>query len=108
MADIKSEFVIDRGLDLVQKTALAESASVVILQDVVNPAELINETGHAGVGRPHHGTPCLDTAENGMSQMLAGSGRMQKPAVVGHIDQEVGAGIAVYRKNEMPHELADG
>ena len=72
-------------------------------QHLRDPAEAIDETGHAGVRRAHHRTPGFDTAKDRVRKMLlARPPSAQEPAVVRHVGEQVRAA-----QNKLPGQLAE-
>src|ERR1043166_710167 len=102
MSHIESEIAFRRNIDLAGEHAFGEGAATLILQQLRDATELIYETSHAGICRAYHRTARLDTAENGVGQMLLRTSRMQKPAIIRHICEQVRSFT-----NELPGQLAD-
>src|SRR5882762_6044058 len=102
MPRIKGEMSILRNVDLTGEHAFGKSVAGIILQNLSDPAEFIHKTSHACVCSADHRPAIFDAAKDCVGEMLSGTGRMQKPAVVCYIDQEI---CAV--DDESSHQIAD-
>ncbi len=103
MVRIEAKLSILRHPNLAGENALGKVVANIVLQNLSDPPEFIHKTSDARVCSANHRSAILDTAKDCVGEMLSGTGRMQKPAVVCYVDQEIRA-----VDDKSPHEVADG
>ena len=69
MANVEGQRAFGWNIDRSGEHAFGEGAASFVLEPLRDAAELIHETGHAGVGGAGHGTAGFDAAENGIGQV---------------------------------------
>jgi hypothetical protein len=96
-----------RNFDLARKHALGKCASGVILQDLSGAAELVDETGHAGIRGPNHWPTRFYAAKNGIRQMLMRSSGPLKPSIICHVYEQIRPRACLSWKDKLSGQLAD-
>ena len=99
---VKRHLPILRNIHIAGQHPFRERVASVVAKDLRDAAEFVYKTRHAGVGRANHRPPIFHTTEDRVCEMLMRSGGMQKPAVIGHVNQNVRA-VA----DEPPDQLSD-
>ena len=102
MLRVKGQLMLSRNADLASEHAFGERAACSILQRLHDPTEPIHKTSHARVSRANHRTARLNAPKNRVYQMLLRTRRMQKPAVVRNVDEQVRT-----FEHKLPRQFAD-
>ena len=92
-----------RDVDLTGQHAFVECIVGIVLQNLGDVSELVHKTSDASVGGADHWAPIFNATKDGVGDVLAGTERMQKPTIVGHIDQKIRA-----VNDKSPDEIPDG
>ena len=107
MPRVKRQRMFGRNVNLASEHAFRKRAARFILQCLRDTAKRIHKTGDTGVGRANHRPACLNAAKNCVRQMLIRAGRMQKPAVIRYIYQQIRAGIRIDWQHKSSRQLAN-
>src|SRR6476620_12497802 len=107
MPGIKRQLLLGRHFDLAGKHALSKRAAPIILKHLSDTAKLVDETGHAGIRRTDHRATGFYAAKDCIRQVLMRSSGPLKPAVVGHIHEQIRAEARLVWKYKLSGELAD-
>jgi hypothetical protein len=87
--------------DFAEKNTLHECASIVIAKGLANESMAVDGAGDTGICSAKHGNLRLGTSENGILQVLGGSGAFEEPSVIGHHHKDLCA-----HESEVPSEIA--
>jgi hypothetical protein len=86
MAGIKGDLSILRHANVADQNPFRKSVAGIVLQNLGDAAERIHKTSHARIRSSNHRPPIFDTPKDRVGEMLARTGRLQKPTVVCYID----------------------
>src|SRR6478672_7391300 len=107
MPGVKRQLLLGRHFDLAGKHSLSKRAPRSILKHLSDAAKLVDETSHAGIRRTNHWATGFYAAKDCIRQVLMRSSGPLKPAVVGHIHEQVRAGARLVWNYKLSGELAD-
>ena len=97
--------------DFAEKNTLHKCAAIVIAKGFANHSMAVDGAGDPGICSAQHGNLRLGTSENGILQVLGGSGAFEEPSIISHYDKKLGAleskvageiAKSVFKTNERP------
>lgn len=100
--NVKGKLAAGRNLERSSQHAFGKLAPLGIQQPLSDMAETIDKASHTGVGGPGHRATGLNTTKNSVRQVLLRAGRVEKPAIVSHVGEQVGAA-----PDKLPGQLAE-
>src|SRR6478609_9256249 len=107
MPGVKRQLLLGRHFDLASKHSLSKRAARIILKHLSDAAKLVDETSHAGIRRTDHRATGFYAAKDCIRQVLMRSSGPLKPAVVGHIHEQVRTRTRLAWKDNLSGELAN-
>src|SRR5919106_278038 len=107
MAAIERQLLLGRHFDFAGEDAFDKCAARVIPKHLGDAAKLVDETGHAGIGRADHWPTRFYAPKDCIGEVLMRSSRPLKPTVVRHIYEQIRAGTCLGWKNKLSGELAN-
>ena len=88
---IKGGFWLNRNVNPTGEDALGEWSACGGVKALGELAKWVDETGDPRVGYPDQGPAGLNCSKHGICKVLFGGSGMEKPAIIGDIDQQIGA-----------------
>ena len=89
--------------DFAEKNTLHECAAIVIAKGFANYAMAVYGASDPGICSANHGKLGLRASENGILQVLGGTGTFEEPSVIGHHHKKLGA-----LESKVAGEIAKG